>query len=120
MKRSLFLCSVFFTLLSGCELFSSSDEGDCVVNAQCDKGRVCLNGYCVYECYVDSDCAALTERPYCSFHRCVAVSTNASDNDAEVVEDSGIIKDSSISIDAQIELDAAIDSGEETADAAVE
>ncbi len=64
LHRSLLLVGGFLCLMGCSELASPSST--CSSNVSCPDNLVCVNGDCIVECYLDSDCDAGT----CNFNRC--------------------------------------------------
>ena len=112
-----FLLSVTAVCLVGCpENITSS--GSCVSDSQCEFPKICRDGKCVVQCFLDSECA---ETAACVYNRCVE-SASSSDGgaDARPVTDSSMTDASQPVTDAGQAIDGSlVDSGVVTSDMAV-
>ena len=112
-----FLLSVTAVCLVGCpENITSS--GSCVSDSQCEFPKICRDGKCLVQCFLDSECA---ETAACVYNRCVE-SASSSDGgaDARPVTDSSMTDASQPITDAGQAIDGSfVDSGVVTSDMAV-
>ncbi|MBU0553660.1 hypothetical protein KKF91_01420 [Myxococcota bacterium] len=96
------LLLISLALLLGC----AEDEQytiPCASTAQCEEGRVCREGRCVVECYLDSDCEGARR---CQFQRCALPEAPRQDGGALFTPQDAALMDGDLS-DASPAQDAA-------------